>query len=386
MAAFSLRRFTKPETLRLMSREHLLALLSPYRDYFASRGLTVPGHGENIPLDCDRLVAVFLSPDMSMPMELVESLYLINELATPKGMDAILREARGEGIHLSLPWKPTAMDVAICAFLADRNLLERIHHQHAMLKRRTFMYFRTLETPPALDAAKIQEALPSLEKELDDYFYEHNRGRHCHVYHFEHDGAFWLTVRHGDVFRREVSVEDAKTVTFVFRPECFNTVVYAAVEGELRVYAGSDEERDMYRRIIGERLFGSEFTFWGADKYSCEPLRSQGPSALAVTDVAGIEWARLTEVKCEQQRKQRRVLLSRSSSDLFEGATRWEEWFPDDAQIVRASFKVKFRHARTPQSISLCPPNIATYSQDGDCALTERWLRARGFIRTGAAT
>ncbi|HOM56499.1 MAG TPA: hypothetical protein PLG27_01970, partial [Candidatus Latescibacteria bacterium] len=68
MAAFSLRRFTKPETLRLLSREHLLALLSPYRDYFASRGLAIPASQENIPLDCDRLVAVFLSPDMAMPL------------------------------------------------------------------------------------------------------------------------------------------------------------------------------------------------------------------------------------------------------------------------------------------------------------------------------
>jgi len=386
MAAFSLRRFTKPETLRLLSREHLLALLSPYRDYFALRGLAIPAPQENVPLDCDGLVAVFLSPDMAMPLDLVENLYLINELATPKGMDAILRETRAAGIHLRIPSKPTAMDVAVSAFLFDRDILERIHHQHAMLKRRTFMYFHVLETPPSLEVSKVQEALPALEKELDDYFYEHNRGRHCHVYHFGHDGAFWLTIRHGDVFRREVNVEDGKTVTFVFRPECFNAVAYDASEGELRVYAGSDEERDMYRRVIGERLFGSQFMFWGANKYSCEPLRAQGPSSLAVTDVPGIEWARLTEVKCEQKRKQRRVLLSRSSSDLFEGATCWREWFPDDAQIVRASFKVKFRHARTPQSISLCPPNVATYSQDGDCALTERWLRARGFIRTGAAT
>lgn len=385
MAAFSLRRFTKPETLRLISRDHLLALLSPYRDYFASRGLTVPGCGENAPLDCDRLVAIFLSPDMAMPMDLVESLYLINELATPKGMDAILREARSEGVYLRLPWKPTAMDMAVSAFLAERNILDRIHHQHAMLKRRTFMYFHTLEKPRPLDVSKVQEALRPLEKELDDYFFAHNRGRHCRIYLFEHDGESWLTVRHGDVFRREVNIEDDKSVTFVFRPECFNTAVYDGADGELRVYAGSDEERDMYRRVIGEHLFGSQFTFWGANKYSCEPLRVQGPSSLAVTDVAGIEWARLTEVKCEQQRKQRKIQFSRSSSDLFEGATCWREWFPEDAQIVRASFKVKFRHASTPQSVSLCPPNIATYSHDGDCALTERWLRARGFIRTGAA-
>ncbi len=334
--------------------------------------------------DCDRLVTIFLSPDMAMPLDLVESLYLINELATSRGMDAILREARGAGIALRLPSRPTAMDAAVSAFLADPGILERLHHQHAMLRRRTFMYFRMLEAPQPLDASRVRETLPCLEREFDDYFFAHNRGRHCRVFQFEHDGALWLTVRHGDVFRREVNLEDGNSVSFVFRPECFNAVVYAPSDGELRVYAGSDEERDMYRRVIGERLFGTQFAFFGANKYTCDPLRERGPSSLAVTDMAGIEWARLTEVRCEQERKQRKVQFSRRSTDLFESASNWREWFPDDARIVHASFKVKFRHARAPQSISLSPPNVAAYSQDGDCALTERWLRARGFIHTVA--
>lgn len=382
MAAFSLRRFTKPETLCNVSHNSLLLLLSPYRDYFAGRGLELPVPGGGGALDHERLVSIFLTPDMAMPLDLVESLYLINELATPTGMDSILHEAKLQGIYLSVPWKATPMDVAVAAFIADREMLERIHHRHAMLKRRSFFYFRTEGAAPPVDTVR-EEAMPAFRDALHAYFLAHNRGRHLRTFMFHRDRELWLTVRHGDVFHREMNVEDGESVVFVYRPECFNTIVYNAANGEMRVHAGTDGEREMYRQLVGKHLFGSEFLFWGAMKYSCEPLRSDGPASLAVTDVTGIEWARLTEVKCEEDQRDRKVQFSRKSSDLFQATPTWRDWIPGSAQIVGASFKVKFRHARTPQTISLRPPNMASYSHDGDSALTEQWLRARGFICTG---
>jgi len=385
MGAFSLRRFTKPETLRGISRDKLLELLGMHREYFLSRGVALPVPGSHEPFDVEALIPIFLSPDRAMPMDLVESLYLINELATPKGMDAILRETRSRGIRLPLPWQPTALDVAVCAFLADREILERIHHEHAMLKRRTFVYFKPLDAPRPLEVSAVQAALPALEAELNEYFAAHNRGRHVHVFLFPRDAELWLTIRHGDVFRREVNLEDEKSVMFVYRPECFNAVVYNGVGGELRVQASTDGERELYRHAMGKHLLGSEFHFWGAKKYSCDPLRTAGPACLAVSDVEGIEWARLTEIHCEQFVQRQRLVQSRKASDLFATCQDWRSWFPTDASILRANFKVKFRHAKAPQSVSLCPPHTATYSHDADCSLTERWLRARGFICADAA-
>ncbi|HOF19383.1 MAG TPA: hypothetical protein PK082_10775, partial [Phycisphaerae bacterium] len=69
MAAFSLRRFTKPETLCNVSHNSLLLLLSPYRDYFAGRGLELPAPDGGGGLDHERLVSIFLTPDMAMPLD-----------------------------------------------------------------------------------------------------------------------------------------------------------------------------------------------------------------------------------------------------------------------------------------------------------------------------
>jgi len=37
MATFNLRRFSKPEMLRRIDREHLIAFLEPHADYFSDR-------------------------------------------------------------------------------------------------------------------------------------------------------------------------------------------------------------------------------------------------------------------------------------------------------------------------------------------------------------
>ena len=45
-----------------------------------------------------------------------------------------------------------------------------------------------------------------------------------------------------------------------------------------------------------------------------------------------------------------------------------------------AAFSVKFEDGKSPRSVKIRPPNVATFTRDDDSLLVEKWLSARGFI------
>jgi hypothetical protein len=114
MATLNLRRFTKYETLTAIRPTHLLRLLEPYQDFIISRG--VPWRSA----DCAaadfpyaQIAQVLMTPDAAMPTELTEALYVIHEMASPAGHEAMI-EALNQGmIGLDLPENATALDLAI---------------------------------------------------------------------------------------------------------------------------------------------------------------------------------------------------------------------------------------------------------------------------------
>ena len=57
MATYHLRRFADADGLKAIAREHLLALLQPYKTYFDGRGLTLPPPSVTDRLDYDELVS-----------------------------------------------------------------------------------------------------------------------------------------------------------------------------------------------------------------------------------------------------------------------------------------------------------------------------------------
>lgn len=81
MPNLNLRRFSNPDTLTRIKRECLLEWLRPAQAYLAGCGVTVPAAANNGPLDFDALASIFIDPEPDMPAYLVDSLYLIHELA-----------------------------------------------------------------------------------------------------------------------------------------------------------------------------------------------------------------------------------------------------------------------------------------------------------------
>src|SRR5512133_2450085 len=100
--------FAQPEVLSQIRPDLLRAWLWPMRAYLQSRGLdlarlpdaAVPPRERALP-DYEQLSRIFLEPTPEMPLELLESLYLVGEMANASSMDLILARAEASAIALN---------------------------------------------------------------------------------------------------------------------------------------------------------------------------------------------------------------------------------------------------------------------------------------------
>jgi hypothetical protein len=381
MPNLSLRRFSDPDTLSRVKHECLIAWLQPARPYLAGRGVTLPAVANDGPLDLDALAGIFMDPEPDMPAYLVDSLYLIHEMADQIGMDAILDVAEVRGLDLDIGDKPAAVDVAVQTWLKDKDLLERIHHQHQLTRPRSFLYFDTEVSPVPPFTPPDQPQLAALQARLDDWYAKKKRGRGCRVFAYPKDGECWFLVRHGLPCKREGVMDGPEGSSIFYRPQKHDVLVYNEAAGEIRVNCCGKRELEEFRKAFGVHLFGNEGFFPGTTKYTLAPLVG-GPACLACGDIPGIECVTLREVEFFQpgQPWQR---ITRKSEDIFalveQGFVNW----PAVDRIKRAVFEVKFSDSKKPRRLAIIPSNRAQYGRDDDSALLEQWLNARGFIDKG---
>jgi hypothetical protein len=379
MSAFRLRHFSKPATLSAIAPQRLVRFLDPFRGYFASRQYELPSVDSADGLDYQALVNIFMSPDNNTPVDLLNALFLVDEMSTPHGMDALLEAAEMEGLRLDPGPDHSPADIAVQVWLLNRDILERKHAEQLILKPRAFEYFQSGAGAAPLRLGVNEQTIRNLERELDVFFEQKNRGRGTRVFHFPRADESWFLVRHGDPFKREDSLVDGDVSSVCYRPLKYDVVVYDSRSGELRINARSVGEKRLYCRQFGKHFFGDENYFPDTRKYTLEPLREYGEDALACGDVEGIESITLTEVHLFWGGVQREVEI-RKAVNVFAALSERQRVLPEGALISKAFFKVRFADSRTPRSVVIQLPNKATYTRDSDAAIVERWLELRGFI------
>lgn len=373
-----LRHFAKPEVLRSLADQSFLALLKPHAEFFASQGILLCEGEEAFQPDYQRLASLFLSPDSGVPAELAEALFFIDSLATPDGMDLLL-EAIPQVSPPFYHWTPH--DVAVQSWLADRPTFERVFAERQVRKRsRSFITFRANQkrSDPDKNLAAIA---PDLERELDRHFQDRGRGRGTQVLTAQKGQATWFLIRHGEPLRREGCLQDGESSSIFFRPEKFDAVVYDAQRSELQINATSRWQKELYRRLFGNFLFDSENGFASDDKYTLQPLITDGAAALNCLDVAGIQAVRLVALAW-QRPGQYGVETTKKAPDLFAALEQGEWDFPEDVGLTSAQFEIHFVGSRSPRLVTVTPPNLVKYTLDSDGAAIEEWLWKRGFVIT----
>jgi hypothetical protein len=402
MATVALRKFTNADTLKHIGGPHLFPLLSPHRPFFAGRGLILPqlpspaagappspapageGHAANGNghFDYEKLASIFMTPDTDMPRDLADALYLIHEMSTKEAMDKLQEAAERCRPPLDLNGADEPADVAVRVWLLNRSLIEEVNAEHELARPKAFLSYLMDDGPVPQFVVPSEATRLQWEKRMDEWFEKKKRGSGCRVLIYPRDGECWFLVRHGEPFRREGSYDGGEPGSVFYRPQQHDVLIYDTVGGELRVHAGTQGERELYRRNFGLFVFEDENFFPGEGKYTLQPLIADGAAALNCLDVEGMEWVKLKELEFLWPGSGRGNLEReiRKANDLFAAFEMRGFKLTEGHDLKRAVFQVKFADAKRPRSVTIAPTNRAKYERDDDGTFLEAWLKKRGFI------
>jgi hypothetical protein len=381
MSTYSLKQFSRPEVLMSIDRRCLVQMLWPHRAFFTQRGIALPDPSKNtLPqLDLQALCKVLVTPDIDTPNSLADALYYTHEMSTPSGMDGLIGviglERLGCGI---LELSPA--DIAVRAWVVDRDALERTHAEMFASRPRYFHYFQSDQSFVPMFDPPDDDKLKPLEAYLDGAFHQYNRGRGTRVFSYAHEKDCLFLVRHGDPYRREGTMQGVEPGSVLYRPLRFDIVIYDIATATLRVHAQTKWETSMYRGGFGMHLFGSMDYFPNEGRYTLEPLLSKGEASLECVDIPELKYVVLTEARFSWGGPFKEI-ETRRAKNLFAALERRRIGFPTAPKLIRAAFDIHFRGCRKGRPLVIEPPNIARYTRDEDCWVVDQWLSRRGFLR-----
>ncbi|MBF0628231.1 MAG: hypothetical protein HQL91_08410 [Magnetococcales bacterium] len=294
-------------------------------------------------------------------------------------MNQLLQAAREKGLALKHDSESSPADIVVQVWLQDRGLLEEQHAEALLSRPRSFIYFSG-KTKSHKFIMPTEETLRTLEKSMDDWFADHRRGRGSKVFLFDQGGKVSMLIRHGLPTKREGSIKEGGESSSVhYRPEKHDVVVYDRKLNELAINADTKGEREMYVAKIGWHLFGDELFFPGEEKYTLDPLRTDGKASVACGDVEGLEWIRLRSLSIHRGGKYIAMQVLKAT-DVFADMDEQNFVIHPSTRLVMAIFEVKFTNAKRPRSVTIRPANHAQYTRDEDAPLVEEWLGRRGFL------
>lgn len=377
MASFDPKVFTRPDGLKRITNDHLLAFLAPYQSYLAGRGFMLPANSA-LDFPHEDLAKLLMQSDANTPPDLVNGLYYIDEVASNETLEEMMDRAKSAGITLSVNGKSTPADVATQIWNAKPDLLIERAVRSLAFQKSSFMYFVGKVGKKRKLPATPDPQLKQLETLMDPWFESKQRGKGARVFAFPRTDKVWLLIRHGMPMIREGKHEDdgSSGVAF-YRPQKHDVVIYDADQDVLAVNADTKGARTLYRETIGLVLFGDKDYFGEGEIFTLAPIRDDGAACLVSSDIEGIDCVRLREVV--------RILPGRipiteitRASDLFAALEYQADAKFKYGTIVAAKFGVLFGGARQERVVSLSKGS-ARYDRDTDAPAVEAWLDARGF-------
>jgi len=381
--SFKLKRFANVGVLKRVDQGLLVEFLKPFRDFLVEqREMVWPEDPDQ--LDHEALAAVLMSPDEDTPDGLLEALYFVDNLADEDCYDRILEECQEAGIEFGAALL-SPEDLPLRAWLADPDILERVHaEQHRVRPRRFESFFAGPGDRPDF-MYPSQKTLSALDEELSAWFDLKKKGRGVRVFPFVREDGVWFLLRHGQRIKREGTMKaDGGSGSVFYRPEKYDVLIYYPQTGELGIYTGTKGEREIYCRLFGRHLFDDEEFFQFENpvaKYTLRPLVELGRAALACGDIEGIERIRLCELQILHLSDQKDIEIRRAD-DVFQALEAKGRNLADETattRLVKAKFKVLFSGDRE-RTVTIEPPNIATFDREADNDVIHEWLSKQGFI------
>ncbi len=379
MPTFRVDRFLRPAVLRSIDPDRLVSYLHMFKDYLLSQGLVLRGKHPLSPAQFDQLVRILGTPTRDTPRDLLDSMHLVTEMANAKCMEVILSRIDASELDLAEVANPTPADVAIQAWIYRRQLLEAIHAEQSLVRTRSFESFQCMsnDVPEIRDLSSEEHRV--MERELADWFNDRRCSLACKVFVVPHDDGTQLLIRRGEPMRREESLEDNDIGSVFYRPLKYDVLMFNRDTGELKIHADSSAQKAIYCRLVGKYFFGNENLFPPSSRYTLAPLVSNSRDALSCGDVEDLLSVTLVELQILIGGSQREIIIHKAR-DVFEAFEERRAQLSEKTEPIRAKFEVRFVDSKRPRSVTLCPPNVAIYTRDGDSIILEKWMEQRGFI------
>ena len=379
------KRFANIGLLKKMGFPLLLRLLEPYRIYLEGNPdfiwATTPDQ-----FRFDALAETMLNLDMTIPKNLLESLYYIETMADNDYFDELHAAAQKRGF-VPLNVDPTAVDLALWLRLEHPEVVEQLHadiYRNASKQRakRFESYFPQHGiVKPMLRPDK--DTLVKMQNDLDEWSRTQRRGIGMRVFTTYDEQAVWFMIRHGQPMKRENTVEANGEDGLVFyRPEKFDILIYYPEDGELAIGVRTKSARIAYSRIIGKYLFDDPYYFnvAGCMKYTLDPIFENGMASLSCRDIPDIQQILLQELCIEYPNRLLRSETLKGENVMAELTAARRDIIQKKRGIpVMAKFNMTFADGRE-RMITITPPNTANYDHETDHDVVHQWLIARGFI------
>ena len=384
MAAFNPKRLTNPDIIRSIEPIRLLEFLAPYRSYLRDRDLPLPPARQATILDLDRLVEVLLTPSEKTPQDLLNAVFLIDELSTPQGMDALLATARHAGMPFDENQDHSPADVAVQVWLFSPAIVEDQHAWQAWRTPRKMECFQSVVSSHEHPLELTRERIARAETDCGDWFSRRNRSRNAKLFVRHVGRQIHCSLRRGDPFRRELTMTADGVEYLHFRPAKHDTIVFDLDEHELRINTPMKSALAIYCRVFGTLLFDDPEHFHDVPIHTLAPLAELGEDALSPGDDERIENITLTQIRVDRGGPYNAYAIL-GADDYFADLKHRNERFFIEHELIDATFRVKYRGVRTPRMIKLYVGNAAAYTRDENADAAEKWLLLRRFIMKSGA-
>jgi hypothetical protein len=338
----------RPNVLSDLSRTSILALLTPYADYFASRGAPLD-HLADEATPLDEVASVIASPVESTPPDLVERLELLDLISDAQSSlnfedshHALVARLREAG--------DSTADLAVKILLHEPEVAWREFNRQALLARRSLV---SLSVRPGMGFQRpTPDSIERFRQLLIPWFEANARSGFCHVHVREEKCGVSFVIRHGDMLKRiGVYEEDGTPGSRILRPERLDLAHYRQHTGEWQISGLGAKLQELYRQAFGAVFHGSPSALIHTNRYSLEPLR-EGPSALVCDPFGRVQFANLKSLKIELQSGH---LVTISRRNVFSGMLELNPSLWQTAIFVEAKIDFKIANRRSLVPIVLNP-------------------------------
>ena len=378
MAINHFRRFSDIGFLRCLNFELLLTFLRRFEKYLTQKR-SLKFDENLLSFQYHHLVEILLTPDSDMPMELVEGLYFVHELAQKTPVETLYKRLETAGVFP--PEHLPVEDLLLLTLIEKPDILDCLHAEQYLVRPKKFeTFFCRSDCSPTI----TDDTMRLVEAELNEWFSTQRKGRGVRIFRFTRPDGLWFLVQHGKQLKCDFTHEDnGDSRRIVYRPGTFDVLCFLQEWGEFRIHTATKKEQKQYSRLFGKHFFGDE-TFFQAEndmrKFTLDPLKHLTRHSLSGAGIEGIKSVDLLELQLVHKVTGDLREIYRTDANLLEHLDTLAGRLTDNINIVRATFRLTFEGDSKSRCITVCTPNVTIYDRDVDGLLVDRWLKAKGLL------